>query len=269
MLELNRPRVMGIVNVTPDSFSDGGKFIARDAAITHARRLIEDGADILDIGGESTRPGATAASLEEELDRVMPVLEAVVNDGIPVSIDTQKTAVMVEAIRAGASMINDVNALLAPGAIDMCAASNVAVCLMHKQGLPETMQAAPSYVDVVGEVTAFLVARIKACLDAGIARDRIVIDPGFGFGKTVEHNFRLLRELNALVALGYPVLAGFSRKASLGIITGRAADDRLAASIATALLCAQNGATILRVHDVRETVDALKVLMAARCSPHT
>ena len=264
VLELGHPLVMGIVNVTPDSFSDGGKFITRDAAIEHARQLIKDGADIVDIGGESTRPGATAATLEEELGRVMPVLEAIVNDGIPVSIDTQKTVVMAEAIRAGASMINDINALLAPGAVKLCAASNVAVCLMHKQGLPATMQAAPTYTDVVTEVKAFLESRIKTCLDAGIARDRIVIDPGFGFGKTVEHNFRLLREMNALVALGYPLLAGFSRKASLGIITGRAADDRLAASIAVALLCAQNGATILRVHDVRETVDALKVLMAAR-----
>ena len=264
VLELGHPLVMGIVNVTPDSFSDGGKFITRDAAIEHARQLIKDGADIVDIGGESTRPGATAATLEEELGRVMPVLEAIVNDGIPVSIDTQKTVVMAEAIKAGASMINDINALLAPGAVKLCAASNVAVCLMHKQGLPATMQAAPTYTDVVTEVKAFLESRIKTCLDAGIARDRIVIDPGFGFGKTVEHNFRLLREMNALVALGYPLLAGFSRKASLGIITGRAADDRLAASIAAALLCAQNGATILRVHDVRETVDALKVLMAAR-----
>ena len=264
VLELNRPLVMGIVNVTPDSFSDGGKFITGDAAIKHARQLVKDGADIVDIGGESTRPGATAATLEEELGRVMPVLEAIVNDGIPVSIDTQKTVVMAEAIKAGASMINDINALLTPGAVKLCAASNVAVCLMHKQGLPATMQAAPTYTDVVTEVKAFLESRIKTCLDAGIVRDRIVIDPGFGFGKTVEHNFRLLREMNALVALGYPLLAGFSRKASLGIITGRAADDRLAASIAAALLCAQNGATILRVHDVRETVDALKVLMAAR-----
>ena len=264
VLELGHPLVMGIVNVTPDSFSDGGKFITRDAAIEHARQLIKEGADMVDIGGESTRPGATAATLEEELGRVMPVLEAIVNDGIPVSIDTQKTVVMAEAIKAGASMINDINALLAPGAVKLCAASNVAVCLMHKQGLPATMQAAPTYTDVVTEVKAFLESRIKTCLDAGIARDRIVIDPGFGFGKTVEHNFRLLREMNALVALGYPLLAGFSRKASLGIITGRAADDRLAASIAAALLCAQNGATILRVHDVRETVDALKVLMAAR-----
>ena len=263
LLDLSHPLVMGIVNVTPDSFSDGGKFLVRNNAIAHARRLINDGADIVDIGGESTRPGAAAASLQEELDRVMPVLETMIADGIPVSIDTQKTAVMVSAIKAGASMINDVNALLSDGAVNACAASNVAICLMHKQGAPATMQAAPSYLDVVTEVTAFLALRSKACLDAGIAVDRIVIDPGFGFGKTPEHNFKLLRELKSLVALGYPVLTGFSRKASLGIVTGRGADDRLAASIVAAVLCAQNGATILRVHDVRETVDALKVLKAA------
>ena len=263
LLDLSHPLVMGIVNVTPDSFSDGGKFLVRNNAIAHARRLINDGADIVDIGGESTRPGAAAASLQEELDRVMPVLETMVADGIPVSIDTQKTAVMVSAINAGAAMINDVNALLSDGAVNACAASNVAICLMHKQGAPATMQVAPSYQDVVAEVTAFLALRSKACLDAGIAVDRIVIDPGFGFGKTLEHNFKLLRELKSLVALGYPVLTGFSRKASLGIVTGRGADERLAASIVAAVLCAQNGATILRVHDVRETVDALKVLKAA------
>ena len=263
LLDLSHPLVMGIVNVTPDSFSDGGKFLVRNNAIAHARRLINDGADIVDIGGESTRPGAAAASLQEELDRVMPVLETMIADGIPVSIDTQKTAVMVSAINAGAAMINDVNALLSDGAVNACAASNVAICLMHRQGAPATMQAAPSYLDVVTEVTAFLALRSKACLDAGIAVDRIVIDPGFGFGKTLEHNFKLLRELKSLVALGYPVLTGFSRKASLGIVTGRGADERLAASIVAAVLCAQNGATILRVHDVRETVDALKVLKAA------
>ncbi len=261
-LSLDRPHVMGIVNVTPDSFSDGGKFLARDLAIAHARRLIEDGADIIDIGGESTRPGAAATSLQEELDRVMPVLAAIIGDGVPVSVDTQKPAVMIAAIKAGAAMINDVNALQAVGAIEACAASNVAVCLMHKQGSPATMQQAPAYQDVVAEVAIFLAARSGACLDAGIERERIVIDPGFGFGKTVEHNFMLLRKLDSLAALGFPLLAGFSRKASLGIVTGRGADERLAASIAAAMLCAQNGATILRVHDVRETVDAIKVLMA-------
>ncbi len=264
LLALDRPRVMGIVNVTPDSFSDGGKFLGRDLAVAHARRLIEDGADIVDIGGESTRPGAIAASLQEELDRVMPVLEAIVDDGIPVSVDTQKVGVMKAAIKAGASMINDVSALLAPGAMELCASSSAAVCLMHKQGTPLTMQQAPSYVDVVGDVKDFLAVRSTACLAAGIAAERIVIDPGFGFGKTIEHNFRLLRELSALVSLGYPVLTGFSRKASLGIVTGRGAADRLAASIAAAVLCAQNGATILRVHDVRETVDAIKIFLAAR-----
>ena len=261
-LTLDRPHVMGIVNVTPDSFSDGGKFLARDVAIAHARRLIEEGADIIDIGGESTRPGAATTSLQEELDRVMPVLAAIIGDGVPVSVDTQKPAVMIAAIKAGAAMINDVNALQTAGAIDACAASTVAVCLMHKQGSPATMQQAPAYQDVVAEVATFLAARSGACLNAGIERERIVIDPGFGFGKTVEHNFMLLRKLNSLAALGFPVLAGFSRKASLGIVTGRGADERLAASIAAAVLCAQNGATILRVHDVRETVDAIKVLMA-------
>ena len=264
LLELDRPLVMGIVNVTPDSFSDGGKFLARDAAIAHARRLIEDGADILDIGGESSRPGAVMVSAQEELDRVMPVLEAVVSAGVPVSVDTQKVELMKAAIDAGASMINDVYALLAHGALEVCASSSVAVCLMHKQGEPSTMQVAPSYMDVVSEVAAFLAVRSKACQDVGMTADRIVIDPGFGFGKTIEHNFRLLRELKTIASLGYPVLAGFSRKASLGLVTGRAAGDRLAASIAAAVLCAQNGATILRVHDVRETVDAIKVFMAAR-----
>ena len=267
LLTLDRPLVMGIVNVTPDSFSDGGIYLARDAAIAHGKRLIEHGADILDIGGESTRPGAAPASEQEELDRVMPVLETLLGYGIPISIDTQKSNVMAAAIKAGAAMINDVNALQADGALKVCGAANVAVCLMHKQGTPETMQRAPTYVDVVAEVANFLATRVQASLHAGIARDRIVIDPGFGFGKTVEHNFRMLRELRSLVALGFPVLAGFSRKASLGLVTGRPADERLAASVAAAILCVQNGATIIRVHDVRETVDALKVLAAATSPP--
>ena len=261
-LKLDRPLVMGIVNVTPDSFSDGGKFFARDSAIAHARQLIEDGADMLDIGGESTRPGAAAAGLQEELDRVMPVLEAVRDNGVPISIDTQKPEVMKAVIAAGASMINDVNALQAEGAIEACRHSSVAVCLMHKQGTPATMQLQPEYDDVVGEVSAFLRARASACERAGILPTRIVIDPGFGFGKTVEHNFRLLRELISLVQFGYPVLAGFSRKNSLGTVTGRPVEARLAASLAAAMIAAQNGATILRVHDVAGTVDVLKVLAA-------
>jgi dihydropteroate synthase len=193
---------------------------------------------------------------------VMPVLEILAREGVIVSVDTQKTEVMREAIRLGAAMINDVNALQAVGAIEVCAASNVAVCLMHKQGAPETMQQAPHYQNVVAEVSDFLQARARACESAGIAHDRIVIDPGFGFGKTVEHNFGLLRELNTLVQLGFPVLAGFSRKSSLGAITGRAVEERLAASLAAALIAAQNGAKILRVHDVKETVDVLKVWRA-------
>ena len=255
---------MGIVNVTPDSFSDGGKFISRFHAIAHAEKLIAEGADMLDIGGESTRPGAAAASLQEELDRVIPVLEALRDRGVPVSIDTQKADVMKAAIAVGAAMINDVNALQAEGAIAACAASSVAVCLMHKQGTPQTMQQAPVYQDVVREVGEFLHARVEACERAGIAANRIVIDPGFGFGKTVAHNFTLLRDLARLKALGYPVLAGYSRKSSLGAITGRKVDQRLAASLAAAMIAAQNGATILRVHDVSETVDVMKILAATR-----
>ena len=265
-LTLDRPLVMGIVNVTPDSFSDGGRFLASDNAIAHARQLIADGADLLDVGGESTRPGAATVGLQEELDRVMPVLEAIRdrgNGGVPVSIDTQKPEVMKAAIAGGASMINDVNALLADGAIEACRHSAVAVCLMHKQGTPATMQRQPAYDDVVNEVREFLDARAKACERAGIARDRIVIDPGFGFGKTVGHNFTLLRELKALADLCYPLMAGYSRKSSLGAITGRAVEQRLAASLAAAIIAVQNGATILRVHDVAETVDVLKVLAAA------
>jgi dihydropteroate synthase len=263
LIDLAEPVVMGIVNITPDSFSDGGKFFARDQAIAHARQMVAEGAAIIDIGGESTRPGAVAATLQEELDRVMPVLEILVRDGVIVSVDTQKTEVMREAIRMDAAMINDVNALQATGAIKVCAASNVAICLMHKQGAPDTMQQSPRYQDVVAEVGDFLLARARACEAAGIARERLVIDPGFGFGKTVEHNFTLLRRISDLSALGYPVLAGFSRKSSLGSITGRDVDDRLAASLAAALIAAQNGAKILRVHDVRETIDVLKIWRAS------
>jgi dihydropteroate synthase len=262
VLDLTQPVVMGIVNVTPDSFSDGGKFFVRDQAIAHARQMIAQGAAIIDIGGESTRPGASATTLQQELDRVMPVLEILAREGAIVSVDTQKTEVMREAIRLGAAMINDVNALQAPGAIEACAESNVAVCLMHKQGAPGTMQQAPQYQDVVAEVSDFLQARARACEAAGMAHERIVIDAGFGFGKTVEHNFSLLRELNTLAQCGFPVLAGFSRKSSLGAVTGRPVEERLAASLAAALIAAQKGAKILRVHDVKETVDMLKVWQA-------
>lgn len=267
-LDLTTPIIMGIVNITPDSFSDGGRFLARDAAIAHARKLADDGATIVDIGGESTRPGAAAASLEEELDRVMPVLEVLVRDGLIVSVDTQKAAVMREAIRLGAAMINDVNALQAAEAVETCAASKVAICLMHKQGTPLTMQQAPHYENVVAEVRDFLRARATACARAGIARERIVIDPGFGFGKTVAHNFTLLRELGSLTD-SYPVLAGFSRKSSLGTVTGRDADRRLAASLAVALMALQNGARILRVHDVAETVDVIKIWQYSQAEKKT
>jgi dihydropteroate synthase len=249
---------MGIVNVTTDSFFDGGGLDA-NAAIDHARRMLDDGARIVDVGGESTRPGATPVDAEEELRRVLPVVAALARDGACVSIDTMKPAVMRAALDAGASMINDVRALQAPGALDVAVASDAAVCLMHMQGEPATMQQAPAYSDAVTEVRAFLARRAAACIDAGIGRDRIVIDPGFGFGKTVAHNLELLRGLDAIAALGYPVLAGLSRKSTLGAITGRDADDRLAASVAAALAAAVRGARILRVHDVAATVDVLAV----------
>jgi dihydropteroate synthase len=251
---------MGVVNVTPDSFSDGGRFLDPATAIEHGRRLLEEGADLLDIGGESSRPGARAVPEQEELDRVLPVLRALKDS--PVSVDTRRPRVMREALEAGASMINDIEALAAPGALDAVADSDCAVCLMHKQGDPATMQQDPRYTDVVGEVRQFLATRIAACEIAGIERDRITVDPGFGFGKTAEHNFALLKRLPELVALGVPVVAGWSRKSTLGAVTGRPVGERLAASIAAALLAVQHGATILRVHDVRETRDALAVLGA-------
>jgi dihydropteroate synthase len=260
--DLSRPLVMGIVNVTPDSFSDGGQHASTSAAIAHARQLIADGADMLDIGGESTRPGAVAVSEQQELDRVLPVIEGLRDISIPISIDTYKPAVMRAAIRAGAVMVNDVNALQAEGALQAVAQSDVAVCLMHKQGTPQTMQQRPAYQNVMDEVTAFLRERIAAAVAAGIARERLVIDPGFGFGKTVEHNLDLLRGLESFRVLGLPVLAGLSRKSMLGAVTGREVDERLAASVAAALIAVQRGATIVRVHDVRETVDALKILEA-------
>ncbi|MFH2139304.1 MAG: dihydropteroate synthase [Pseudomonadota bacterium] len=261
-LDLSRPKVMGIVNVTPDSFSDGGRYVSFSKAIDHARQLIEDGADMLDIGGESTRPGAAEVGEQEELDRVLPVIDGLRGIAVPISIDTWKPVVMRAAIKAGATMVNDVNALQAEGAIQAVAASNAAVCLMHKQGTPQSMQLGPSYEDVVLEVADFMKYRIVAVEAAGVSRDRIVIDPGFGFGKSLAHNLALLRELEAFTKLGLPVLAGLSRKSMLGAITGREVGERLAASVAAALLAVQCGAAIVRVHDVRETVDALKILNA-------
>lgn len=261
-VDLSCPKVMGIVNVTPDSFSDGGRYVSFSNAIDHARQLIEDGADMLDIGGESTRPGAAEVGEQEELDRVLPVIEGLRGIAVPISIDTWKPAVMRAAIKAGATMVNDVNALQAEGAIQVVAASDAAVCLMHKQGTPESMQQHPSYDDVVLEVADFMRQRIAAVEAAGVGRDRIVIDPGFGFGKSLAHNLTLLRELEAFTKLGLPVLAGLSRKSMLGAITGREVGERLAASVAAAVLAVQRGAAIVRVHDVRETVDALKILNA-------
>jgi dihydropteroate synthase len=261
-MALKTPLMMGIVNVTPDSFSDGGKFLAAGAAIEHAHQLIEEGADILDIGGESTRPGAEPVSIDDELRRVIPIIEALRDKDLPISIDTMKPEVMKAAINAGASMVNDVNALRAKGALEICANSNVGVCLMHMQGAPRTMQLEPSYVDVVAEVKNFLVDRAQACERAGISKDRIVIDPGFGFGKNREHNLTLLRRLKEFRETDYALLAGLSRKSVLGKITGQEVVSRVPASVAAALLAVQNGAQIVRVHDVRATKDALAILQA-------
>ena len=263
-LELTRPLVMGIVNVTPDSFSDGGRHLRPDAALAHAERLLDEGADLLDIGGESTRPGAANVSVEQELDRVLPVLEGLRGAPVPLSIDTRKPEVMRAALAAGASMVNDVRALQEPGALEAVAASDAAVCLMHMQGEPGTMQQQPDYDDVVGEVKDFLRARIAAVEAAGVSRERIIIDPGFGFGKTLAHNLALLRELPLLDDFGVPVLAGLSRKSMLGAITGQDAEGRLPASLAAMLIAVQRGAAIVRVHDVQATVDALKVWQAAQ-----
>jgi dihydropteroate synthase len=253
---------MGVVNVTPDSFSDGGRFFNPGRAIAHAKQLIEEGADIVDIGGESTRPGAAPVSEAEEADRVLPVLDALADGPVPVSVDTRRPELMRIALERGASMINDIQALAAPGALHAVGGSDCAICLMHMQGQPQTMQVAPQYGDVVQEVGYFLMQRVAACEAEGIARERLVIDPGFGFGKTYEHNLQLLRALPALAAHRVPVLAGLSRKALLGRITGRSAGERLAGSIALAMLAVERGAAIVRVHDVAGTRDALLVLQA-------
>jgi dihydropteroate synthase len=263
-LSLERPLVMGVVNITPDSFSDGGMFADTAQAIAHAQRLIGEGADILDLGGESTRPGAAPVSLEVERRRVLPVLEAVASGGVPVAVDTRKPELMREAIAAGAAMINDVTALSGPGALAAVARAPVAVCLMHMQGDPVTMQANPDYRDVVREVRDFLAQRVAVAEAAGIARNRIVVDPGFGFGKTVEHNLALLRSLREFTSLGGALLAGLSRKAMLGRLTGREPLERVHASVAAALLAIQNGAHIVRVHDVAATRDALAVWNAVQ-----
>ena len=264
VLDLSVPRVMGILNVTPDSFSDGGRFARLDAALRHAERMVAEGADILDIGGESTRPGAAAVSLDEEMGRVLPLVERLSTEfEVPLSVDTSKPELMRAAVAAGAAMLNDVTALSAPGALAMLAELQVPVCLMHMQGEPRTMQAAPQYDDVVADIIDYLQARVAACEEAGIARERLMIDPGFGFGKTLQHNLVLLRDLDRFQELDLPILVGISRKSMLGAVTGRAVDERLAAGIASAVMALERGAHILRVHDVAETVDALKMWQAA------
>ena len=262
-LDLSRPIVMGIVNVTPDSFSDGGKFSSTYPAVGHALKLVDEGAGILDIGGESTRPGATPVSLQDELERVIPVIKALSQQiQIPISIDTYKPEVMRQAIEAGASIVNDVRALQEVGALEIVANSNAGVCLMHMQGNPQTMQLDPHYVDVVSEVKQFLEERLIAAEQAGISKERILLDPGFGFGKRTTHNIALIQHLEELAAIGQPLLVGLSRKAVLGAIAGGDEQQRLHAGLASSVISAMKGAKILRVHDVKATVDALKVVSA-------
>jgi dihydropteroate synthase len=263
-LDLTKPRVMGILNVTPDSFSDGGHYSQIDAAVQHALTLIDEGVDILDVGGESTRPNAIPVTLVQELDRVIPVIEALTAHqiNIPISIDTYKPAVMRAAIAAGASIVNDVRALQEEGAIAAVANTDVGVCLMHMQGTPQTMQDNPHYVDVVEEVVAFLSERVAHCQHAGIVSNRLLIDPGFGFGKTRAHNITLIQQLDGLTQLGLPILVGLSRKSVLGQVTGNDVDARLHASVAAAVVSVMKGAHVVRVHDVKATVEALKVVAA-------
>jgi dihydropteroate synthase len=270
ILRFDRANIVGIVNVTPDSFSGDGLAASPEAAIAQGLRMVEEGADALDVGGESTRPGADEVPVEDELRRVIPVIERLVREtNVPVFVDTSKPEVMRAAVGAGAGLVNDVYALRREGALDAAAALKVPVCLMHMQGDPRTMQDAPAYDDVVAEVHRFLAERIFACEMSGIAKKKIVVDPGFGFGKTLDHNLALLRQLARFADLGVPVLAGLSRKGMIGALTGRALGERMHGSVAAALIAAQNGAKLLRVHDVAATVDALKVwnAVAAQAVP--
>ena len=263
-LDLSRPVVMGVVNVTPDSFSDGGRFLPVEAAVAHGVRLVEEGAVIVDIGGESTRPGAAPVSVEDELRRVVPAVEGL-SKAVPqaiISVDTSKPEVIRQAIAAGAGLINDVRALGEPGALEAVVASECAVCLMHMQGDPQTMQRSPGYVDVVKEVKAYLQERVQRCRAAGVSADRILVDPGFCFGKTLEHNLELLRHLKDSSPEGLPLLVGLSRKSIVGTLTGRATADRVHGSVALAVIAGLNGALIVRAHDVAATVDALKIVSA-------
>jgi len=265
-LDFAEPVIMGIVNVTPDSFSDGGQFLNTTAALSHAMQLLDDGATILDIGGESTRPGAPDVSLEDELKRVIPIIKAIREQSdCVISIDTSKAEVMRQAVEAGADIVNDVRALQEPGAIDVVAQfPEVAVCLMHMQGQPRSMQHAPHYNDLAGEINDFFSQRIAACEAAGIKQSQLILDPGFGFGKTLKHNYQILAQFNDYAKLGLPLLAGLSRKSMIGKLLNRDTDDRLAGSLAGALIAAQNGAHIIRVHDVKETADVLGVYQACK-----
>jgi len=268
LFALGQTRVMGILNTTPDSFSDGGLWSDHDRALRHAVSMAEAGADIIDVGGESTRPGADDVPVQQEMDRVVPVVESIVKaTAVPVSVDTSKPEIMEAAVRAGAGMVNDVYALRRAGALEMAAKLDVPVCIMHMLGQPRDMQSAPQYDDVESEVTDFLSERARACEAAGISPDRILIDPGFGFGKTLEHNIQLFRALPRFCTMGYPVLVGVSRKAMLGSLTSRSVEERGAASVTAAVLASQAGAAIVRVHDVAETVDALKIAHALASCP--
>ncbi|MBY5960697.1 dihydropteroate synthase [Marinobacter nauticus] len=264
-LDLSRCHVMGILNVTPDSFSDGGYFNSREAALVRARQMVSDGASFIDVGGESTRPGASEVSTQEELDRVCPVVEAIAKElDTVISVDTSNPVVMAETARLGAGLINDVRALQREGAPEVAAKAGIPVCIMHIQGEPDTMQDDPRYRNVRREVSSFLTERMRVAEQAGIRADNIILDPGFGFGKSVEHNYQLLATLEQLHILGHPLLVGVSRKSMLGAVTGRDVNERLPASLAAATISAMKGASILRVHDVRETVDAVRIVTAVK-----
>ncbi|MGO1501740.1 MAG: dihydropteroate synthase [Marinobacter sp.] len=265
VLDMSRCHVMGVLNVTPDSFSDGGRFNQQDAALLKARQMVADGAALIDVGGESTRPGAAKVSVQQELDRVCPVVEAISRElDVIVSVDTSTPEVMSQAAKLGAGLVNDVRALQRDGALAAVASSGVPVCIMHIQGEPETMQDRPEYQNVLREVGEFLTQRVRAAVQAGIDAQNVILDPGFGFGKDLEHNLRLLASLEQLRALGHPLLVGMSRKSMLGHITGREVDERLSASLAAATISVMKGASIIRAHDVRETVDAVKIATAVK-----